>query len=191
MVRFAPLAILLLLCSRARAQETAVVTTPALVSEADFPARAEWVTKWDNSLAYTLETLLATTDGDLDFRPTAGQMTLREQFHHLATNIYFLTSTYVHSPVDFDLAARRETMSPTATRADLSVTLTTAYAFAKDAISELAEHRWNEPAPNFFAGEKSRRVVIYLLQDHATHHRAQTLVYLRILGHEPPNYRGW
>ncbi|MEM9260816.1 MAG: DinB family protein, partial [Bacteroidota bacterium] len=61
----------------------------------------------------------------------------------------------------------------------------------RSAISSLKTDDLNQMVPNFFAGPKSKRVIVYLLQDHATHHRSQLLVYLRLLGHQPPRYRGW
>ena len=154
-------------------------------------ARAEWVAKWTGSLEYSLETLAALSEDDLDFRPTPEQMSLREQFQHMATNVFSLTSRFLYQPEGFDLAARRESMSTEADKATLERTLREAYLFGEAACKALPDGRWAEPAEGFWVGEKSKRVVFHLLQDHATHHRAQTLVYLRLLGHQPPAYRGW
>ena len=154
-------------------------------------ARAEWVAKWAGSLEYSLETLDAITEDDLNYRPTPEQMSLREQFQHMATNVFSLTSRFLHHPEGFDLAGRRESMSTEADKAAVERTLREAYAFGEAACRAITDEQWAEPTEGFWAGEKTRRVVFYLLQDHATHHRAQTLVYLRLLGHQPPAYRGW
>ena len=174
------------LCTRASAQMNSKQEILAT-----FPAQQEWLDKWDNSLAYTLEALMAANEEDLDFRPTEGQMTLREQFQHLATNVYMLTTRFIDKPEGFDLAKLREEMSEADDKETIAGIITKAYFFGAIAARSLNEDNWDDPAPEFFAGEKTKRAILYLIQDHATHHRAQTLVYLRMLGHKPPSYRGW
>ena len=44
---------------------------------------------------------------------------------------------------------------------------------------------------DFFAGPMSRRRIVFLLNDHLTHHRGQIIVYARMKGVKPPSYRGW
>ena len=44
---------------------------------------------------------------------------------------------------------------------------------------------------DFFAGPKTRSQIIQLVDDHHTHHRAQLIIYLRLLGIKPPRYVGW
>ena len=153
--------------------------------------QSEWLDKWAGSLEYTLETLAAVEEADLDYRPTPGQMSLREQFQHLATNVYFLTSRFIHQPDNFDLAEARKRMATDADKAQLRTTITDAFAFGDAAGRSLSTAGWSSPAVGFWAGEKTKRVIFNLLQDHATHHRAQTLVYLRLLDRKPPAYRGW
>lgn len=63
-----------------------------------------------------------------------------------------------------------------------------------DAIYKAVE---NTPDPDFtstldfFAGPKSKLQILYLLQDHMSHHRGQPIVYLNLQGKEPPPYVGW
>ena len=43
-----------------------------------------------------------------------------------------------------------------------------------------------------FGGVKMpKENIFYLMRDHATHHRAQAILYLRMNGVEAPRYRGW
>ncbi|OAV45714.1 DinB family protein [Lewinella sp. 4G2] len=185
------LAFLLCTCASAQNGETPKPARQERVDETTFPAQQEWLDKWENSLAYTLETLMLLEEKDLDYRPTEDQMTLREQFHHMAGNIYFLTGKFIHAPEGFDRKAITATFADDADKTELAATLTKAYFFGAKAARRLNEEAWNSSVPDFFAGPKSKRVVFNLLQDHATHHRAQTLVYLRLLGYTPPRYRGW
>jgi len=156
-------------------------------------ARTEWLEKWNNSKAYTMEALTSIPEDKLTFRPTENQMSVQEQVQHIAGNMYGLSRRFLdYQPGDFDEEVLRDKLSAeTMTRKELTNLLNDAYAFGEAAINNLPEDRWDEEVSNFFAGPKSRRVIIYLLQDHATHHRAQVLIYMRLLGLTPPRYRGW
>ncbi len=158
-----------------------------------FPAQTEWLEKWNNSKAYTMEALASIPDDKLTFRPTDNQMSVQEQIQHIAGNVYGLSRRFLdYEPDGFDEDALRERLSAeTLSRKELISLLNDAYAFGEAAIKNLPQERWEEEVSNFFAGPKSRRVIIYLLQDHATHHRAQVLIYMRLLGLTPPRYRGW
>lgn len=158
-----------------------------------FSARTEWIEKWNNSKAYTMEALVSIPDDKLTFRPTENQMSVQEQIQHIAGNMYGLSRRFLdYQPKGFDEDALRAKLSAeTLTRKELTNLLSDAYAFGEAAINNLPDERWDEEVSNFFAGPKSRRVIIYLLQDHATHHRAQVLIYMRLLGLTPPRYRGW
>ncbi|MFT6720565.1 MAG: putative damage-inducible protein DinB [Neolewinella sp.] len=159
----------------------------------EFPARTEWLEKWDNSKAYTMEALTSIPDDKLTFRPTESQMSTQEQIQHIAGNIYGLSRRFLdYQPDSFDEEALSKMLSAeTLSRKELTNLLSDAYAYGATAIKNLPKERWEEEVSNFFAGPKSRRVVIYLLQDHATHHRAQVLIYMRLMGLTPPRYRGW
>ncbi|TXF88165.1 hypothetical protein FUA23_16115 [Neolewinella aurantiaca] len=156
-------------------------------------AHSEWLEKWSNSKAYTMEALATIPDDKLSYRPTENQMSVQEQIQHIAGNIYGLSRRFLdHQPPGFDEEKLGAKLSAqTLNRKELTNLLSDAYAFGAAAVQNLPEERWNEPVSNFFAGPKSRRVVIYLLQDHATHHRAQLLIYMRLLELTPPRYRGW
>lgn len=156
-------------------------------------ATEEWLEKWENSLKYTLEALEMVPDSSLQFRPTASQMSIQEQVQHISGNMFGLSRRFLdYQPASYDEEELRNKLSAeTLSRQELVQLLTDAHAFAASAVTTLTEDRWEEPVENFFAGPKSRRTIVYLLQDHATHHRAQLLVYLRLLDLTPPRYRGW
>ena len=159
----------------------------------DFPARAEWRAKWQNSLAYTQEALAAIPDSSLNFRPTPGQMSVQEQIQHSAGNVYGLSRRFLkYEPAGFNENTLRTLLAAERlNRQELVKLLNDAYAFGTAAVYSFPAEDWDTVVPNFFVGPRSRRTIIYLLQDHATHHRAQLLVYMRLLGLEPPRYRGW
>lgn len=159
----------------------------------DTTARAEWLTKWENSRNYTLEALDQVPDSSLAYRPTPGQMSIRQQVQHIAGNVFGLSRRYLsYEPAGFKEDELRQRLAAEAPdRAALVQLLNDAYDYGAAAINSLPVDGWDAPVPNFFAGPKTKRVIVYLLQDHATHHRAQLLVYLRLLNLQPPRYRGW
>lgn len=164
-----------------------------LSAQTDFPAKNEWMAKWENSRQYTLEALALIPDSSLSYRPSLEQMTVREQFQHLAGNVYMLSTRFLaYAPDNYDKGVvqaqlRNDTLDGEA----LAAAVNAAYDFGAAAVQQLSAEGWEEMAENFFVGPRPRRVIVYLLQDHATHHRAQVLVYLRTLGLKPPRYRGW
>ena len=174
-----------------RSDTTDVAVTSVSAVDTLSLTQQEWLVKWSGSLEYTLEALNLIGEHQLDFRPTPDQMSLREQFLHLATNVYFLTGRYVNAPDGFDLAATRAGLDTEADKAELARILRTAFDFGAAGCRALSADALSAPAPDFFAGPRSKRAILNLIQDHATHHRAQILVYLRLLGHTPPAYRGW
>ena len=58
------------------------------------------------------------------------------------------------------------------------------------AIAQLPASALEEEV-KFFAGPMNKRQIVALLHDHMTHHRGQLMVYLRLKGIKPPQYRGW
>ena len=153
--------------------------------------RGQMLQKWQNAADYLVQVVERMPEADLDFRPTAEEMTFREQWLH---NLYHMTGfsqRFLNAPAfarNDDLV--RESQSPTLSRAELLQLTRDAFDYARAAIAELPEARYAELVP-FFSGPVTRQQIINLLHDHLTHHRAQMIVYLRLKGIEPPAYVGW
>lgn len=164
----------------------------AAQSRADSVARTEWHEKWDNSLAYSLELLEKIPAAQLDFQPTADQMSIRQQYQHMAGNMFTLSRRFLSQPMEeaAQQALQERLQQKTANAQDLALLLREAYSYASTAVAALSEADLAEKV-DFFAGPKTRRQIMWVLQDHASHHRAQLIVYARLLGLTPPNYRGW
>lgn len=152
----------------------------------------EWQEKWDNSKEYTTALLHLANESMLDFKPTEEQMSLRAQLGHIAGNMYFLSSRFLgHQPEAYDQEAQFARLGEELTIDEMAEELEKAYQFASDAVHALKAEQWDEEV-DFFVGKKTRRVIAWLLQDHATHHRGQLIVYMRLQGvEELPRYKGW
>jgi len=64
------------------------------------------------------------------------------------------------------------------------------FATADSVIATLTFSELDEQV-EWFSGPISKRRIGLLIFDHATHHRAQAIMYLRMKGIEPPRYVGW
>ncbi len=141
--------------------------------------------KWSNSMDYTVEVAQAMPADRYDYQPTEDQMNFKNQLIHIMSNINWLTTEYLNGKsVDFDLK------SSDYSKEQLIEMLKSAYGNAARAVSRLNEENLEEQV-EFFAGPKSKRQIVSLLNDHSTHHRGQLIVYLRLNGIKPPGYRGW
>lgn len=146
---------------------------------------AEFEEKWKNAGEYTLELLDAFPDSLLDFTPTEGEMTFRQQVLHIAGNMNWLASSYLGgTKMDEDLKKNDYT------KPELRAILEKAIGISQTAAASLPLDKLDETV-SFFAGPKTKRQILVLMNDHHTHHRGQLIVYLRLNGIKPPKYRGW
>lgn len=170
MTRFTLLAVALLLCLSAKAQETYL---------------QEFQQKWANAKDYTLELARAMPEEYYDFKPTEEQMTFKRQLLHTTSNIVWLTSDYLHGEkLEADLK------SDAYSKAEVIDLLEQAFDNAAAAVKAFPVEELTTKV-KFFAGPMSKRQIMVLLNDHVVHHRGQMIVYARLKGVEPPRFRGW
>ncbi len=154
-----------------------------LMGQADY--LSEFQEKWSNGTDYTLEVAELMPDSVYPFRPTEDQMTFQEQLLHICRNMTWLSTAYLNGTdpgIDFKKADYN--------KAEIIEILKTCLKNAGAAAKALPEAALNDQV-EFFAGPKSRRQILTLMNDHMTHHRGQLMVYLRLQGITPPKYRGW
>jgi len=155
------------------------------LSMAQDPFMTDAVAKWENMMAYTLELAEAMPFEEYDFRPTEEQMSFQEQVLHMAGNVAWLTGSYLNGEkVTID-----RTMEG-ASKEEILATARKAMEAAHVALQNLDASTLDDEV-DFFAGPMSRRRIVFLLNDHLTHHRGQIIVYARMKGIKPPSYRGW
>jgi uncharacterized damage-inducible protein DinB len=75
-------------------------------------------------------------------------------------------------------------------RAALEKHLRDSYDLVTASFDRLKSDAEAEEMVQFFDDRISKRDLCYRLLDHATHHRSQALVYLRLKGIVPPEYLG-
>ena len=136
-------------------------------------------------MEYTLEFAQAMPEDEYGFKPVEEEMSFREQLKHIASNMVWLSSSY--------LKGQHTTIDPTKagdSKKEIIGMLNQAFTYASVTIDGLKEKDLNETV-DFFAGTMTRRRILLLMTDHVTHHRGQLVVYLRMNNVVPPSYRGW
>ncbi len=120
------------------------------------------------------------------FKPAPEEMSFGQQLDHIAQNMAWLAGDHLAAAKFSHPLATKQDRTPEESIAALTAALT----YARDAIAATKTGDLGEKK-KFFAGPMSKRQIIALMHDHHTHHRGQLVVYLRLKGVKPPQYRGW
>lgn len=152
-------------------------------------AQNNYITEAQQRLKNSIETTLAIADmmpeEHYDFKPTEEEMSFKEQLLHIIGNVNWLTSSYLGGKkLEADLKKKDYT------KAEVINILNTGFANATEALMNIKPEQLEESV-QFFAGPMTKRQIMTLLNDHHTHHRGQIIVYLRLNGIKPPQYKGW
>jgi uncharacterized damage-inducible protein DinB len=140
--------------------------------------------RWNAKREYTLALLAKMPDEHLAFRPTADVWTFSQQLTHIADGNLLIAAplrgdklVYVGDPRQLDRPA-------------LEKHLKNSFDYVVAAFDRLPSDAAAEEKVKFFDDQLSKRDLCYRLLDHATHHGAQALVYMRLKGIVPPPYSG-
>lgn len=121
-----------------------------------------------------------------DFKPTAETMSFHGQLTHLVWNLAFLSERITGGQVDFFKGKDPEKLN----KEEILLTLKDAFSYVGNLIEEIDDQELHEVI-EFGGVNMSKENIFYLMRDHATHHRAQAILYLRMNGIGAPEYRGW
>ncbi len=158
-------------------------TTIQAVAQPD-SLQTQLARKWSNAKNYTVAVAALMPEEKFDYKPVPDEMSFKKQLLHIMDNITWLTSTYICNE------KHKVTVDSLSTKAAILEALVMVYNYAEKGILNLPNKDLDVPV-KFFAGPMTKRQILFLLQDHQTHHRAQMIVYLRLNGIQPPKYLGW
>ena len=138
---------------------------------------------WTTTRTYTLAVAAQMPADQYTFKPTPAQMSFGEQMLHIASaNTYFFGKmTGIKPPAG-------PAKSAAADKAAVIKALTESFDFAAAQIAALKDAQLLEVVDTG-DGKMSRYEGVLLAFDHTAHHRAQTLVYLRLKGIVPTEYK--
>ena len=158
-------------------------------SSANSTDKKGWLSKfavrWDNSTLYTNEVLAKMPDKHLLYQPTPEVMTFGKQLSHLGWgNAIYAGAIVGEEPVKEPTELSRQS---------IQVYLEVTSKGIKNLIESIDEnllftnnHGSKGRAP---WNEFSFSDLLLIAYHHTSHHRAQAIVYLRLVGIEPPKYR--
>ena len=140
------------------------------------------VKDWERAKAYTKEYLDAMPESGYAFKPTKEMRSFSGQVLHLSDAIY----GFVGSATDEKPALGELEKSGDENKASVTSKVMAAYDFAINAIKKYPNSKLGEHIKLFGQFDLSREQVLNKCFEHQTHHRAQTTVYLRLVGATPP-----
>ncbi len=141
--------------------------------------------KWQNSKNYLIEIAEAMPEEQYPYKPSERQMSFSEQLLHIRRNMLWLSHEYI-AEQDFEEPGLNKDLSKEETLSLLASAFDTVSAI----VAKMNERELSEEV-EFKARLKTKLQILNLIQDHATHHRGQLIVYLNLQGIEPPGYVGW
>ena len=141
------------------------------------------------SHAFTVDMANAMPEDKYHFKPVPLDevRSFGQQMVHIADGVSRL---YQHFIEKKDLGAPSEAAKEQfASKADVIAKLDAAYKYVEDAVAKLDDAALDRPTKFFGGKEVPARQVLRTILDHSTHHRGQTVVYLRLNGTKPATYR--
>ncbi len=140
------------------------------------------------SRAYTLESAMAMPEDKYSFRPVPEVRSFGQQLVHIAEANGSIMEWHVEAKKNpswpYSGGGERVT-----SKADVIVQLNASYDYIERGLSHMTDATLRDRVKAEDGEEFSRQWGLHLILDHATHHRGQVVVYLRMNGIKPPEYR--
>lgn len=144
---------------------------------------------------YTLAVYDTPHDSLMDFRPSEDVMSFEEHTAHVLANMYVQFEYFVKVDTTTSTIRALEESAEILAITDREELRQRLVAQFDEVIEHLRKKDtsgdWNKPRllPQFPGKpEKDLMTVLMLMRDHITHHRAEMVVYLRLMGYKPPQY---
>lgn len=143
----------------------------------------QMIAEWQRAKTYTKSYLDAMPEDGYSFKPTPEMRTFAAQMLHLADGNYFFASSASGKPSTFGQKSVEKTIPQTKTATTKAVM--DSYDFVISCIQGMTDGQFGEIAES--EGHKvGRGAILFKAFEHQTHHRGQTVAYLRMKGVTPP-----
>lgn len=150
---------------------------------------ADFLDEVRQSRAYTLECALAMPEDKYGFRPVPETRTFGQQMVHIAESFPGLYELFIEgktAPTHTFSEAGRE---PVASKVEVVRRLKEGFGYVERAALRLKSSSLEVVILGAGGREMTKRRALRFLLDHTTHHRGQSVIYLRMNGIRPPQYR--
>lgn len=160
----------------------AAAAVPATAAaQATYKFRDEFASHWKLSREYSLEFAEKMPAEHYGFKPTPEIRSFAEQMVHIGGAIFRYSAT---------MKGEKPPVAPPKepTKEAVLKYLNEAYDYASGVLKETSDAVADEKL-KMFGTEITKRELFIRALDHSTHHRGQTVIYLRLKGLVPPLYR--
>lgn len=142
------------------------------------------VQDWERAKDYTKEYLDAMPPDKYGYKPTPEIRTFAQQMLHLTDANYGFASaaTGVASPIGMGESEKSEDQS----KENVTNLVMEGYDFVINSIKTMTPAQLEEATKLFGQFEMTRGKALEKCFEHQTHHRGQTIIYLRLAGVTPP-----
>lgn len=140
------------------------------------------------SRAFSIEMATAMPDDKYKFQPVPEVRSFGQQMVHIADSLRGIYEQFVEEKKPTVVFSEGGTEA-VGSKTEVLAKLETQYQYVQDAIAKFDDARLEQPAKFFGGRTLPTRELLRILLDHCTHHRAQTVVYLRLNGIKPASYR--
>ncbi len=150
---------------------------------------ADFLDEVRQSRAYTLECAAVMPEDKYGFRPAPNTRTFGQQMVHICESfpgLYELLIEVKTAPTQAFSEAGKEQVG---TKEDVVRRLNEGFGYVERAALRLKAPSLEEIIQGVGGREMTKRRALRFLLDHTTHHRGQTVIYLRLNGIRPPPYR--
>ena len=151
------------------------------------PSREELIRIWQTSGELTQEFAEAMPAAEYLFRPAdrGNIYTYGGQMQHIAENNVGLLSNYITDEPPPAIPVEKHDEKEV-----IKENIRKSFAYGIRAIEKLSTEEMTDVV-DFFARPLPRWHVLFIAQDHTTHHCGQAVVYLNAKGIDPPSWRKW
>jgi uncharacterized damage-inducible protein DinB len=154
------------------------------------PFITDALSKWKGMKSYTIEVAALMPEDKYGFRPVADENSFGFQLIHMANNMYFISSKLIRNidaPEGIKIIEAKDSKM---TKAEIIDYLGKAFDYTEATFKQMTDQTLEEEL-DYWGGHSTKRKIVFLLNDHQTHHRGQLVVYLRLNNIKPPKYIGW
>lgn len=138
---------------------------------------------------YTIECALAMPESRYGFRPAQEVRTFGQHMVHIAESVRGVYEVFVEGKAGPTNALSEAGQEQVRSRAEVLSQLRQSFDYVGGAVGKLSEFELGQRVSFLGNRQIARWRVLDFILDHTTHHRGQTVVYLRMNGVRPPTYR--
>jgi uncharacterized damage-inducible protein DinB len=153
----------------------------------DEEVRAQLLKDWERAKAYTIDYLNTVPADKYSFRATDSIRNFAQQMLHLAQSNVNIIAFAAGEP-NFISNPQLETSKTAQSKDSVMYYVIASYDLVIDGIKKINTATFNEKV-KFYDWEETKYVWLLKAFEHQTHHRAQTTIYIRLMGLHPPQER--